>query len=128
MISALGLTHLITEHRHTQSSPHQEPMSLSRSCLSLSAHIPICKTVLPFDLKVTHLKFALSSFLSSLPECSLNSHLHSYYGASYCDLSSFRGETLIILHHHYLHKAHVQYIFIHIYFLFKKYFIDCTGS
>ena len=48
----------------TLSSPGQEPMSHSHSCLSLSAQIPICKTVLPFDLKVTHLKFALS--LSSL--------------------------------------------------------------
>lgn len=42
----------------------------------------------------------------------------SYYGASYCYLSSFRGKTLIILHHWFIYsKAHVQHVFIHIYFL-----------
>ena len=60
---SLGVNPSLTERWHTHSSPCQEPTSHSHSCLSLSAHIPTCMTVLPSNLKVTHLKFALLSSL-----------------------------------------------------------------
>ena len=125
---SLGANPLITERWQTHSSPCQEPTSHSHSCLSLSAHIPICKRVLPFDLKVTHLKFTLSSFFSSLPESSLNSHLHLTMGppAVIWAPSEVRPWSSHIITIYTKHMCNT-YLFTYTFFL-KNILFDCAAS